>query len=192
MSKTWKAFAISALVLSLVSVGTVLTAQEHQNVAAQEETDHHMDSNHAMGSGHDMGAMMVMMKQMMANMHEHMAMMHTALAGKHGDVHTTHGEGMHDEHGNVHAKPSEGMPAEHGNKSMNKMKGGDMHAMESPSGEGMMRMLDPSGIADAATATAEADKVAEHLDMMKKMMPKLEAQLEALRKRAEELSADQS
>jgi len=204
MSKIWKGCAILALVLSVATVGTVLTAQEHQDEATQEETEHDMGSMHDMDSGHDMGAMMAMMKEMMANMHEHMAMMHTMMAGKHGDVRATHGEGLH---------------AEHGSKSMNEMKGAGMHKMQGQGmhrmqGEGgqgqgmrqmhgtqgaqrqdgqrMMKMVDPAGIEDAAKATADADKVAEHLEMMKQMMPKLEAQLEALRKRAQELSASES
>ena len=160
MSKIWKRSAILALVLSVAAVGTVLTAQEHQDEATQEETEHDMGAMHEMDSSHDMGSMMAMMKKMMVNMHEHMAMMHTMMAGKHGSMQGKHGEGMH------------------------KMQGEGM--------QGMMRMLDPAGIEDAAEAAAAADKVAEHLEMMQQMMPKLEAQLEALRKRAEELSANES
>jgi hypothetical protein len=174
MSKIWKTLAISALVLSVVVVGTALTAQEHQHEATQEESGDDMDSMHEMDSGHDMGAMMAMMKEMMASMHEHMAMMHTTMAGRHGAMQGKHSEGMR------------------------KMQGEGMHKMQGAEGmqgggmQGMMKMVDPAGIEDAAAATAAADKLAEHLEMMKTMMPKLEAQLEALRTRAEELSANGS
>lgn len=184
MSRIWKTLAISALVLSVAAVGTALTAQEHQEEATQEESAHDMDAMHGMESGHDMGAMMAMMKEMTANMHEHMAMMHTAMAGQHGGMQGRHGEDMHEMQGHGgQGAGHQGMGQGEGHQGMGQGMG--------QGGQGMMQMVDPAGVADAETATAEADKVAEHLEMMKQMMPKLEAQLEALRKRAKELSSSE-
>lgn len=85
----------------------------------------------------------------------------------------------------------------HGNKrdGVPGMMPGEMTMPGGMQGEGMQGMMgppDPASIDDRAETIAQADKLAEHLEMMRKMLPKLQAQVEALRRRADELSSEQS
>jgi len=132
----------------------------------QEHQQHHPEA--AQESAAEMPAMC---QQMMAEMHEHMGNMQQMMAHMHGDQAT--------------------MPAEHEHGMMGAQGGmmGDMAGMMSGM-MGMMSMMataDPSSIDDPAVAEGRATMLETMVERMRTHITEMQAQAEALRKRAAEI-----